>query len=252
MNKRWVLGLATLVILTACSRSTDLAVRAVTEGPDGEVAARSQLIIRMLPYDRDSIFEALARQAAEPEPQPPADLVELRDSVSAARTRWTESEAAWNQNRSELQELSDRMQNMDRASDEYFRAYQRFEDLEVQVNRLDRLQTRYFEQFTALDSVYRTRADSFNAVTQAWGDRAFDVYGEIVDSLTEALGEEELEDTTDAAGWAQFSVPRGPWWVHTRTKLVFEELYWNVRYESAGGADTLVLDASNAEVRPIF
>jgi hypothetical protein len=34
--------------------------------------------------------------------------------------------------------------------------------------------------------------------------------------------------------------------------LVFEELYWNVPYESAGGADTLVIDESNAEIRPIY
>ncbi len=77
------------------------------------------------------------------------------------------------------------------------------------------------------------------------------MYTEIVDSLVEARGE-ELVDTTNATGWADFSVPRGRWWVHTRTELVFEELYWNLPYGSTGGADTLVLNASNAETRPIF
>ena len=86
---------------------------------------------------------------------------------------------------------------------------------------------------------------------QAWEERAFADYGEVADSLDELLGE-VLEDTTDASGWALFSLPRGTRWIHTRTKLVFEELYWNVPYESTGGADTLVIDASNAEVRSIY
>jgi hypothetical protein len=251
MNKHWVLGLAALVTTSACGRSTQLAVRAESEGADGTPQGQAQLIIRMLPYDRDSLFDALAAQAAEPEPQPPADLIELRDSVSAARERWTEAEGIWNEVRSEMQDLSQRMQNMNRASAEYARLFSRFDELDRQVGRLERMQSQYFDQFTELQSTYRSRADSFNAVIQSWGDVAFDMYNDVVDSLTEALGE-ELEDTTDASGWAYFRVPRGTWWVHTRSALVFEELYWNVRYRSTGGVDTLIIDASNAELRPVF
>jgi hypothetical protein len=251
MNKHWVLGLAALVAFSACSRSTQLAVRAVSEAADGEVAGQPQLIIRMLPYDRDSIFELLAAQASEPEPQPPADLIELRDSVSAARTRWTEAETQWSESRAELLALRERMQAMDRSSTAYARAFLRFEDLDEQVRRLERLKDRYFTRFDELQGAYGARADSLNAVLMAWGDMAFDAYDDIVDSLTEMLGE-ELVDTTTVDGWAHFLVPRGTWWIHTRTELVFDELYWNLPYQSAGGADTLELSNSNAEVRPIF
>ncbi len=251
MNKHWVLGLVTLVALSACSRSTQLAVRAASEGAEGEVTGRAQLIIQALPYDRDSIFEALAAQSTQPEPQPPADLTELRDSVSVARQRWTDAEAAWNEIRSELQSLSEQMRGMDRSSTEYARLFSRFDQLDSQVGRLERTQTRYFDEFTELQGTYRARADSFNAVLQAWEERAFVDYGEVVDSLVEVLGE-VLEDTTDGSGWAFFSVPRGRWWIHTRSVLVFQELYWNVPIESAGGADTLVIDESNAEIRPIY
>lgn len=252
MNKHWVLGLALLVTLTACSRSTQLAVQAVAEGTDGEEMPRNQQVIRLLPYDRDSLFEMLATTASDPEPQPPRDLIDLRDSVAVAQEEWTTAEAAWNDMRSQMQQLSDRMQNMDRASNEYAQAYRRFDDLDRQVRRLDRDKQGYFESFTALQGQYRARADSFNAVYEAWGDAAFDRYGEIVDSLLEARDIEELVDTTEAGGWALFSVPRGSWWVHTRAALVFEELYWNVPYQSAGGADTLVLNNANAQRRPIF
>ena len=251
MNKHWVMGVAALLLLSACSRSTQLAVRAVSDGDGGEETALSQQVIRLLTYDRDAIFSHLASLASTPEPQPPEDLVQLRDSVAAAQIAWTEAEAAWNQGRSEMQTLSERMDNMDRTSDQYFAAYQQFDDLDVLVRRLDRAKQTYFETFTALQGTYRTRADSFNVVGETWADMAFEDFGVIVDSLIEARGE-ELVDTTDASGWAYFRVPRGDWWVHTRSKLVFEELYWSVLYNSAGGTDTLVLNASNAQFRPIF
>jgi hypothetical protein len=250
MNKRWVLGLAVAVLLIGCNRSTQLAVRSVSGEGEAETA-RAQQVVRLLPYDRDSIFAALASQGAEPEPQPPADLIELRDSVAIAQSSWTEAEAVWNDMRSELQSLSERMDRMDRASREYADAYRRFVDLEIQEARLDREKQRYFDSFTDLQGDYRAGADSFNAVLEAWGDLAFEDYGEIVDSLIEALGE-ELVDTAGPSGWAYFSVPRGHWWIHTRAKLVFEELYWNLPYESTGGADSLVLNNANADVRAIF
>jgi hypothetical protein len=252
MNKHWVLGLGLLVTLTACGGSTQLAVQAVSEGPDGEEMARNQQEIRMLPYDRDSIFNELAGSASEPEPEPPQTLLALRDTVAEAQGEWVRAEAAWNDRRSQMQGLSDRMQNMDRASNEYAQAYRQFDALDSQVRRLEREKQQYFDTFTELQEQYRARADSFNAVYQAWSDAAFDGYGEIVDSLLEARDIEELADTTDPGGWAYFNVPRGQWWVHTRAPLVFEELYWNVPYQSAGGADTLVLNSANAEVRPIF
>jgi len=252
MNKHWVLSLAVLVTLTACNRSTQLAVRAVSEGIDGEEVARNQQVIRLLPYDRDSLFDVLTTSASEPEPQPPTDLINLRDSVAVAQEQWTRAEGAWNDMRSQMQQLTDRMENMNRASTEYAQAYRQFDDLDRQVRRLDRDKQRYFDRFTALQGQYRARADSFNAVYEAWGDVAFDRYSEIVDSLLEARDIEELVDTTDAGGWAYFSAPRGTWWVHTRAALVFDELYWNVVYTSAGGVDTLVLNNANAQIRDIF
>jgi len=248
MNKHWVMGAVGLLLLSACGRSTQLAIQTVSD--DGETAL-SQQVIRLLTYDRDSIFSHLSSLASTPEPQPPQDLIMLRDSVAAAQIAWTEAEATWNEGRSEMQSLSNRMENMDRTSNEYFQAYQQFDDLDAMVRRLDRAKQTYFETFTALQDTYRARADSFNAVAETWADAAFEDFGAIVDSLIEARGE-ELVDTTDASGWVYMRVPRGDWWIHTRSKLVFEELYWNVLYNSAGGTDTLVLNTSNAQIRPIF
>lgn len=252
MNKHWVLFLAALIPLTACGGATDLSVRVVSGGEGEESRGLANQVVRMLPYDRDSIFNALAQLAEESEPKPPQDLLTLRDSVAAARERWQTAETQWNDIRSELQELSERLQTLSRSSDEYFRGFQRFQELDRRVSGLEREQRQAFQQFTSLDSLYRARADSFSAVFQAWGDVAFDGYGLIVDSLLEAGGVQELWDTADGQGWASFRVPRGQWWLYTRAELVFDELYWNVPYQSEGGADTLILNRSNAEIRPVF
>ncbi len=252
MNKHWVLALAACVAFTACSRSTQLAVRTVSEGQGEAEVGLAQLQIRLLPYDRDSIFDVLARQYAEPEPQPPADLLSLRDSISVAQVRWRTAEADWNEQRSELEALSERMKTMSRTSREYAQAFRRFDTLDGQLRRLDREKQSFFERFTQLQSAYRAKADSFNAVVLGWGDEAFEGFSEMVDSLLDARGVQELYDTTDASGWAYVVVPKGQWWVYTRYELPFEELYWNVPYRSEGGADTLTLNKTNAEVRPIF
>jgi hypothetical protein len=255
MSKHRLLGLllVTLAPLAACEGSGQLQVRAVSVGPDGEPQGLANLPVRMLPYDRDSIFEALEARAPEAEPQIPPDLLQLRDSVSTAQSRWREAEAAWNEARSELQSLADDMQGMNRASDEYFAAFERFERLDGQEQRLSSQKDRLFEQFTALQNRYSTRVDSISAVRTAWADRAFEDYNTIVDSLLEARGQEELWDTTDGSGWASFRASAGRWWVHTRYALPYEELYWNVPVDLAGGElDTLILDTANAELRPLF
>ena len=92
MNKHQVLFLVTLLTVGACKGPTQLAVRAVSSGPEGKIVGRPQLVIRLLPYNRDSIFSLLAGRASRPEPQAPADLVELRDSIAVAQSRWRDAE----------------------------------------------------------------------------------------------------------------------------------------------------------------
>lgn len=252
MIKHLVLGLLAASTLAACSRSSQITVRAVSEG-GGEAMPRNQLVIRLIPFDRDAVFDDLIAQAAQSEPQPPAELLQLRDSIAVAQQTWREAEAAWNEAYSELRSLSERMDQMSTSSNEYFRAYRRFEELESDERRLNREKEALFEGFTGLQSQYKSQADSFKAVLATWEDETFLGYGEVVDSLSKALGRFELYDTTDAGGYAEFTAPKGDWWIYTRAKLPFDELYWNLPIQVAGGkADTIVLNESNADKRPAF
>lgn len=251
MDKRWVTCFVALAMLTGCQRSTQLTVRAVSSGEGEEVVGLAKLVIRMLPYDRDSIFDALTARAPRPEPQPPADLLQLRDSIAAVQARWRAAEAGWNDAYSSLRDLRSRMDRMNKSSNEYFAAYAEFGNLEKKERRLNREKEALFKRFTDLQSAYSERADSFKVVLTAWEDEAFEDYGAIVDSMLEARGQ-ELSDTTDGGGWAHFAVPKGQWWIYTRSKLTFEELYWNLPFKAEGGVDTVTLDRSNAETRLIF
>lgn len=252
MSKRSTLLLSAFAfLLMGCERSATLDVRVTNAGPEGGSIGLREVPVRLLPYDRDSIFDALEAQAEQPEPEIPEDLLQLRDSVSEAQAAWREAEADWNETRSELQTLANELQQLDRSSDAYFEGFDRFEELESVETRLSGEKDELFERFTELQNRYALRADSIGAVRATWADRAFEDFGEIVDSILETRGREEYWDTTDASGWVRLQAPAGRWWVYTRSSLPYQELYWNVPVD-VGEADTLVLDTANAEYRSLF
>ncbi|MBI4513514.1 MAG: hypothetical protein HY702_05330 [Gemmatimonadetes bacterium] len=253
--KRWSVVLACLLPLAGCKRSGDLVVQAAL-GRDtaGAPVGIDKLVLELLPYNRDSIFDALARQAATPEPQIPEDLLVQRDSVAALRDLWTQSESQWNAVRDELLKLSERMRTMDRGSREYFQAFTRFTDLEQRERTLSRAKDEAFRSYDALQKRYGARADSIKVVRFAWEDEAFARYGEITEGLPKTLKRETYADTTSGGGYATFrNVRNGRWYLYTRYELPFQELYFNIPVEIRGGSrDTLMLTRDTAELRPLL
>jgi hypothetical protein len=247
-RKRVILStLAGGLLFTACG-GAELAVQVMTEGAEG-MQAESDLPVSFLPFDRDSVFEALAAIAPEPEPQVPADLQQAYDSVLVLQEAWRTAEASWSEVRDSLRQLSDRLQGMDQRSRSYRELYDRFGALEGREQRLNRVRSQAFDAFTALQEMTTTRLDSVRAVRESWEDIAFADYLAIVDSIQDALGRQILEDTTDASGTVFRRLSGGPWWVHTRVAIPAGELYWNVLVEEA---DTLRLTPANAEQRLRF
>lgn len=253
MKRVLALGLG-LASLGACSRSGELVVQAaIGRDTTGAATGIDKLVIDLLPFDRDSIFEVLTRQASAPEPPIPPDLMALRDSLAAARELWTQAESQWNAVRAEMQDLSGSMDGMNRGSREYVQAYGRFTDLESQERSLARAKDQAFAEYEALQGRYSARADSIKVVRFNWEDEAFARYGEIVDSLLEASGRQIHTDTTGGGGYAVFRVPAGRWHVYTRYELPFEELYFNLPVQiEAGQQDTLRLTRDTAEIRPLL
>lgn len=252
--KRLSVFLPLLLPLAGCQRSGELVVHAAL-GRDtlGAPVGIDKLVIQLVPYNRDSIFDALAQQAATPEPQIPEDLLALRDSVAALRDLWSQSESQWNAVRDELLKLSERMKTMDRRGREYFQAFTRFTDLEQRERTLSRAKDESFRRYDALQKRYSSRADSIKVVRFAWEDEAFARYGEISDQILKALKREIAADTTSGGGYASFKVRKGRWYVYTRYELPFQELYFNIPVEiRGGGRDTLVLTRDAAQIRTLL
>lgn len=239
--------LGTLPLLAACGGG-EVTVRVMQGGEEGEAQPVADLPVQFLPFDRDSIFEALARAAEEPEPQIPEGLRTSFDSVQQLQGQWREAETRWTRVRDTLRALSERLQGMDARGSDYRQLYERFNQLESREAGLARTKNQAFARFDSLQKATLGRADSVRAVRDAWADVAFRDYATIVDSILEAEGVEIREDTTSAEGYAETSLSGDQWWVHTRMDVPFGELYWNVPIRPAE-MDTLILDAGNADRR---
>jgi len=239
--------LAAAVTLTACGKK--ITVQVLPKGSQDSVAHPAKDIpVEFLPYDRDSIFDALAAKASTPEPQVPEDLKQQKRQVADLNQQWHQAEDAWGTKRDSLEKLSDRLQGMDRRDPNYLPLYKAFNALDGQVNQLQARKNRLFAQFDSLQKLTIQRSDSMKAVTQNWSSEAFAAYTDIVDSLLKARGKKVQADTTGESGFAAATIKGDHWYAYARYELPFEELYWNVRIDTVRG-DTLKLTRENAEVR---
>lgn len=240
---------------TACG-GADVAVVAALEAAaaeDGttETVALGSLPVRLLPYDRDQIFDSLTQAYPEPEPQFPDSLVQLQDRVAELQQEWRTAEQRWGEVRDSLRILSEQMQGMDQSSGEYIVLFRDFNDLESQVDDLEQRSRAAFQEFTSLQNRLTQQSREIRLQHRNWADEAYEPVDSIIEARLEELGREELADTTSAQGVARFTnVPEGQWWVHARFDRQFDELYWNEPIEVSRGEEVVVrLNAENAEAR---
>lgn len=249
------IGLAILTTLafTACGPAD--ATVFVALGDESNPEPLDAVEVRLLPYDRDQIFDSLASEAPTPEPEVPPDLLAAQEEIAQAQQAWRDSETRWGVLRDTLQKLNDAMEGLNRAESLYRRLFMDYEDLEGEYEAADRNMGRLFNEFDALQQAAIGRMDSMRAVQGDWADQAFEDYDLVRFMKLEASGLEELADTTEANGIADFQdgVAPGMYWVHARHRLPYDELYWNVPV-TIGREEPFVLRLSreNADVRPIF
>lgn len=239
--------LAAAVLMSACGKK--ITVQVLSRSAQDTVAHPAKDVpVEFLPYDRDSIFDALTAKASTPEPQVPEDLKQQERQVRDLNSQWRSAENEWQDRRDSLKALSDRLQSMDRRDPKYLALYKQFNAMDNHVTALKRSKETLFARFDSLQKLTIQRTDSMKAVTQNWEQDAFANYEQIVDSLLKARGKKVQADTTDANGYAATTIKGGPWYAYARYELPFEELYWNVRIDTVKG-DTLRLTRENAQVR---
>lgn len=235
------------VTLTACGKTVTVQVLP-SSSQDTVAQPAADVPVEFLPYDRDSIFDALAAKASAPEPQVPEDLQQQKRQVADLNQEWHQAEDAWGTKRDSLEKLSEKLQGLDRRDPNYLQLYKAFNSLDSQVSQLQRQKNQLFARFDSLQKLTIERSDSMKAVTRSWENDAFSDYGTIVDSILKARGKEVKADTTGQSGYATAGIKGDHWYAYARYELPFEELYWNVRIDTVQG-DTLKLTRDNAEVR---
>ena len=255
--KRFLVLVAILapVTLAGCGDPLVVAEAAITDEA-GERLALGDLPLRLLPYDRDAIFDSLEAAHPTPEPPIPPEILAQQQEVQDAQTTWREAEERWSTVRDSLRILSDeltRMQNQGmRGTPQYAQAFERFGTLETAERQVNQQMEQSFARFDSLQQQTLAAADSIRVVRDMWGDEAFAAFTQVVQQKLNESGREELADTTTAQGTARFRAPAGRWWVYGRYTLPYEELYWNVPIEVTGDSTHIQIGRENADVRPVL
>jgi len=200
------------------------------EGDGTVVRALSDVEVRLLPYDRDAVFDSMTSVFGTPEPEIPPALIEARDEVRVAQEAWQQSQARWNTIRDTLTKLNDALAQYNRGEARYTALFREWGDFDAELSGLDRQMTRSFELFTSLQEGTIHESDSVRILRDRWGDEAFAGIGEVFDARSVASGLGEATDTTDAMGVARthLLVKPGTYWTYARYELAYTELYWNV------------------------
>ena len=236
-------GLIAGSILFAAACGSSLTVEVTTEGDEGP-QPQANVPVEFLPFDRDSVFNALDQQAEAPRPQMSDELEAASQRVTDLQTEWREIEAQWSAAREELRSLRARLDEVPSRSAEYRDLFQQFGQLEQRERRLNSQRQAAFDSFTAAQNQVSTRLDSFSVVQRTWEDAAYADYFDIKADLLG--GKDVIADTTNAQGIATVSLPSGDWWAYARVPVPDGELYWNVPVPDT---DTLRLNESNGELR---
>jgi hypothetical protein len=119
---------------------------------------------------------------------------------------------------------------------------------------LARASSRAHSARTRLDQAraeFVSQSKSLRAAVRQWEDSTYRGWDSLVDSLTRARRQQAVTDTTDATGWAHFTLAPGTWWIYARawdTSDPNSQWYWNIPARS----DTILLSSRNGQRRPRY
>lgn len=221
------------LVLAACGGPRKLVVRASLPGLDSTETPLAGLGFVALPYNRDSIMDALRSQATAPRPSTAA-----LDSLFA---RFRGPFTAYVRASEHLRLLRDSL---------------------TKAGQTDSMAPALVEARRQRDSAQATLApvraelashgDSLRADIAAWQDSTFQSYDSITRGLVAASGLRPVADTTGADGTEPLTLPpRGTWWIYARSWDPLDpnaEWYWNVPVKG----DTVVLSSQTGERKPRY
>ncbi len=251
-NLPWAMAL--LLAAAACGPAQVVVTAEVSmNNPDGEGMVTNpipDMEVQLLPFDRDQVFDSLAKAYGTPEPEIPQALLDAREEVAQAQQRWQQATNRWNTLRDTLQKLNDTMKQYSRGEARYVALFREWQEFDSQYGRVERQMNDAFKEFDELQKSTIRQSDSIKVLKENWADDAFANVGEVF--AAKALGREGAADTTNAQGVASnhLKVKPGDYWVYARYELPYTELYWNVPVTvQRGEPNQVTLTRNNAEER---
>ena len=248
--------MALLLGATACGPAEVVVTMEIEiDNPDGEgrvVRPISDVVVQLLPYDRDAVFDSLHNVFPTPEPEIPQELLDARDRVAEAQERWQSTERRWNNLRDTLQKINAAIAQYSRGEARYVALYREYEDFDRQLSRIERETQAAFTEFTALQEGTIRQSDSIRILQENWADEAFAEAGVVFLAKQRASGLQAALDTTDASGVAReyLKVRPGQYWLHARYPMGYTELYWNLPITVERGEPVQIqLNRANAQER---
>ncbi len=237
--------------LTGCEPPRhEVAVRVSIPDPAAIETPAAGVGVVALPYDRDSILKSLEGRARAPRPDTAA-LDSLFARFRGPFTAYTAVTYAEGELRDSLRLLRSRLDSVPRKAPEYAALSDRYTRMS---DSLARVQSRARRARVALDRAridFVTRSESLRTAIRHWEDSTYRGYDIIVESLARARRRQPVTDTTDATGWAHFTLAPGRWWVYAQawdTSDPNSQWYWN----APAVADTILLSSRTGRRRPRY
>lgn len=183
-----------------------------------------------LPYDRDSVLASLEARSATRRPHTP-ELDSLFARFRGPFTAYTAAAYATGQLRDSIELLRGRLDSVPAAAPEYGALHRRYTTLSDSLTALERRTNRARLALDRARAEFVSRSESLRAAVRQWEDSTYRGYDSIVENLARLSRRQPVTDSTDATGWASFTLPPGRWWIYARawdTSDPNSEWYWNI------------------------
>src|SRR5918993_2915614 len=241
---------AAVVLIAGCESSQHVAVRVSIPDPTTVETPAAGVGVVALPYDRDSVLASLEALAGGPRPHTAAldsMFARFRDPF----TRYTAISYAESGLRDSLRTIQLRLDSLtstsgDRAELSAIR--RRMTDSLARITQQARQARVALERAR---TEFLSRSESLRAAVRQWEDSTYRGWDSIVEGLARAQRRQPVTDTTDATGWAQFTLAPGRWWIYAQgwdTSDPNSKWYWNVPADR----DTVLLNSRNGKRQPRY
>jgi hypothetical protein len=238
------------VLIAACESNENVAVRVSIPDPTTAETPAAGVGVVALPYDRDSVLASLEERAGSPRPHTAA-LDSMFARFRGPFTTYTAISYAESELRDSLRKIQLRLDSLASASDDRSALTTLQRRLTDSLNRTTQRARQARVELDRARTEFLSRSGSLRTAVRQWEDSTYRGWDSIVEGLARAQRRQPVTDTTDATGWAQFTLQPGRWWIYAQawdTSDPNSKWYWNVPADR----DTVLLNSRSGKRQPRY